>query len=437
MKGLSRLGTIERVSLPDAGVQAVPAKIDTGADGSAVWASNIAEKKGVLSFTLFGKASPFYTGAVITTRDYRVVSVKNSFGQTEFRYKVKLRLTIGGRTVKATIGLADRSHNSYPLLIGRRTLQGKFLVDVARKPAKPELHVLMLVVKRAASTERFAKSLESHGKKLRVTYATYDDLRFAIGPADTQITLVESGRDAASFDLVYFKTSGGRRDLAATLAAYLQQRDVAFMDRAVQQVAATSKLHQLLLLSAAGIAVPPSIFIAPGRLKESYDYLKQQLGLPFVLKDINGSNGENNFLVTNRESFRAACRQAAEHDVQCLAQTFIDNDEDYRILIFGAKLELVIRRARVSRATHLNNVSKGASARIVPVAKLPAAVRTASLAAAKLLARQVAGVDFVQDKSSGLWYCLEVNDAPQLATGSFSAEKRAAFTAYLERRLSK
>ena len=38
-----------------------PAKIDTGADSTSVWASNIKmSKDGVLSFTLFDKSSPFY-----------------------------------------------------------------------------------------------------------------------------------------------------------------------------------------------------------------------------------------------------------------------------------------------------------------------------------------------------------------------------------------
>jgi glutathione synthase/RimK-type ligase-like ATP-grasp enzyme len=437
MKRLQPIGTIELVSLPDDGIQAVPAKVDTGADSSAIWASNIAEHDGRLAFTLFGKASPFYTGKVLNTQDYKVISVKNSFGQVEFRYKVRLKLVLAGRTIQATINLANREHNRYPILIGRRTLQGKFVVNVAKKPVRKNLDVLMLSTKRTAVTDRFAKSLERYGKKLRITYATYEDLRFRAGGDGNQVTLIDNDRDIAGFDLVHFKTYSRYKDLAASAAAYLSKRGVPFIDQAINDFPAVSKIHQYVTLSDHGIAVPLSIYMLPPRLEQSYDYLKQQLRLPFVLKDTQGNKGQHNFLVKDRASFREACQAAAEQDVHYVAQAFVDNDRDYRILIFGTKIALIIERARQDRTTHLNNTSQGAKATLVPVAQLPAAVQTASLAAAKLLGRQVAGVDFVQDKLSGLWYCLEVNDGPQLATGSFTAEKHAAFAAYLERKLSK
>jgi len=49
-----------------------------------------------------------------------------------------------------------------------------------------------------------------------------------------------------------------------------------------------------------------------------------------------------------------------------------------------------------------------------------------------LLKREVAGVDVVQDKQTGLWYCLEVNDSPQLTTGAYVDEKQAAFAKFIE-----
>jgi glutathione synthase/RimK-type ligase-like ATP-grasp enzyme len=435
MKKLQSIGTIELVSLPGVQVEGVPAKVDTGADSSAVWASNVAERDGELSFTLFGKASPFYTGNRLTTRDYRVVTVKNSFGQSESRYKVKLTLMLAGRKIQATVNLANRERNTYPILIGHRTLQDKFVVTVTSKPAKDELHILMLSTKWTAVTDKFAKSVEHYGKKLRITYATYEDLRFISGDSSNQITLINTGQDIASFDLVHFKTYSRYRDLAGAAAMYLQQRRVPFIDRVIGDLPAVSKIHQYVVLSDHHIAVPLSIFMLPKRLEQSYDFLKQQLQLPFVLKDIHGNKGEHNFLITSQATFNKACQQAAKNEVHCVAQAFIDNDEDYRVLVFGTRLELVIKRARRSRKTHLNNTSQGAKATLVASKSLPAKVRSDSLAAAKLLGRQVAGVDFVQDKSSGLWYCLEVNDGPQLATGSFTAEKHAAFAAYLERKL--
>jgi hypothetical protein len=43
----------------------------------------------------------------------------------------------------------------------------------------------------------------------------------------------------------------------------------------------------------------------------------------------------------------------------------------------------------------------------------------------------------IKDKLSGVWYCLEVNDGPQLATGVFLRDKQAAFAEYMERELNR
>ena len=48
------------------GIADVPAKVDTGADSSCIWASNLQETNGKLSFELFAPASPYYTAQRIT-----------------------------------------------------------------------------------------------------------------------------------------------------------------------------------------------------------------------------------------------------------------------------------------------------------------------------------------------------------------------------------
>lgn len=112
----------------------VPAKIDTGADGSAIWASDIfVDESGILHFKLFGEDSPFYTGKEHTSADYSVALTKSTSGNIVMRYKVKLSVKIGGRRIRATFGLSNRATHNYPILIGRRTLNGKFIVDVSQK----------------------------------------------------------------------------------------------------------------------------------------------------------------------------------------------------------------------------------------------------------------------------------------------------------------
>ena len=135
---LTVIGRAEEVDLPDFGLAGVPAKVDTGADNSAIWVSQIVEKADGLHCVFFGPDSPFYSGEkVIVKKDYKLTRIANSFGQKELRYKIKLRIRVGGRLVRATFTLSDRSPKTYPILLGRKLLKDKFLVDVSKgKPLK-------------------------------------------------------------------------------------------------------------------------------------------------------------------------------------------------------------------------------------------------------------------------------------------------------------
>lgn len=126
----SSLGQAELVDFPDQKISSVPARIDTGARTSSVWASNIRLEGDVLIFSLFGEGSDFYTGNEIRVTEFDETVVASSNGKAEVRFKVALPLRLSGRRIKASFTLADRSTQVYPVLIGRSTLRGKFVVDV-------------------------------------------------------------------------------------------------------------------------------------------------------------------------------------------------------------------------------------------------------------------------------------------------------------------
>jgi len=127
------IGRVENVSFPKLDLFEVPAKIDTGADLSSIWATDITESGEGLSFSLFGEASPFYSGEkmVFPAGHYTITRVSISFGHKEYRYRVKLPITIAGKRIRATFTLSDRKDKLYPILIGRRMISNKFYVDVS------------------------------------------------------------------------------------------------------------------------------------------------------------------------------------------------------------------------------------------------------------------------------------------------------------------
>jgi hypothetical protein len=134
VKPITTIGRIEEVELVDFGNQHIVAKVDTGADVSSIWASGVVEEDNTLSFVLFDHNSPLYTGRVIRVKkpDYRSMIIANSFGGRERRYVVKLRIRLRGRLIKAQFSLANRASKPYPVLLGRKLLHKKFLVDVSK-----------------------------------------------------------------------------------------------------------------------------------------------------------------------------------------------------------------------------------------------------------------------------------------------------------------
>jgi hypothetical protein len=134
MKDLTLIGRVEKVDFPQLDFLSVPAKIDTGADASSIWA-HVAKLEGTrLDVIFFGPDSQYYNGVVhsFQTGEYTITRISNSFGQREVRYKLKLKIKVSGRIIIGSFSLANRSNKLYPILLGRSLLHKKFLVDVSK-----------------------------------------------------------------------------------------------------------------------------------------------------------------------------------------------------------------------------------------------------------------------------------------------------------------
>lgn len=128
------IGRREYVDFPLLGITKTEAKIDTGAFSSAIHCENIEvqHENGaqVLTFTL---PEEFYAGnKTITHRftEFKQKKIKNSFGEAEDRYVIRTKIHIGHKTIWADFSLSDRKSMRYPILIGRKAIKGKFIIDV-------------------------------------------------------------------------------------------------------------------------------------------------------------------------------------------------------------------------------------------------------------------------------------------------------------------
>ncbi|MFM7727176.1 MAG: RimK/LysX family protein, partial [Flavobacteriales bacterium] len=65
--------------------------------------------------------------------DFFSKEFKSSFGEKEKRFCVKTTIKIGKKKIKSSVSLTDRSDMKFQVLIGRKTLLRKFVVDVSKK----------------------------------------------------------------------------------------------------------------------------------------------------------------------------------------------------------------------------------------------------------------------------------------------------------------
>lgn len=134
---LKTIGIVDRIDLPEVNLENLPCKIDTGADTSAIHCERIRIKEidGVehLVFKLLDRKHPQYNGVEVKTSEFRERKVKSSFGDYEYRYQVMLQMVLFGKKYRVAFNLTNRKKMKYPVLIGRRFLSKKFLVDVSKR----------------------------------------------------------------------------------------------------------------------------------------------------------------------------------------------------------------------------------------------------------------------------------------------------------------
>jgi hypothetical protein len=136
------IGWTVLADLPRLRLNGIIAKIDTGANYCTLHCHHISvimrDGKQVLCFNLLDPSHPGYKDKTIRFTDYIEKFIKNSFGDTEKRYLIKTSIRIHGRRIKTWISLTDRGNMKYPMLLGRKILRNKFIVDVSIKEKNPK-----------------------------------------------------------------------------------------------------------------------------------------------------------------------------------------------------------------------------------------------------------------------------------------------------------
>lgn len=130
------IGWKEWLALPELGIPAIKAKIDTGARTSALHTFSIEEHtvsgKLMVRFGIHPlqkrKDIELYCDAEVIDRR----RVKDSSGHTEVRYTIETKAVLGGVEWPIEITLTNRDRMMFRMLLGRTAIERRFTINPAR-----------------------------------------------------------------------------------------------------------------------------------------------------------------------------------------------------------------------------------------------------------------------------------------------------------------
>ncbi len=133
---LQIIGWREWIDLPELGIESIKAKVDTGARSSALHAFEVeafeVDGESRVRFKVHPRQRDNHwqveCEAVLVGRR----SVRSSSGKAMVRPVISTPIRIGGRVIRTEVTLVRRDLMGFRMLLGRRALKKKFLVDCGR-----------------------------------------------------------------------------------------------------------------------------------------------------------------------------------------------------------------------------------------------------------------------------------------------------------------
>lgn len=123
------IGRVDRADFPLLKLFDIEVKIDTGAYTSSIHCKNVRVEEGILKCNFLDESHPNYHEKEFSFKSFDTRIVRSSNGISELRYRIKTQIVIFETTYDIFLTLSDREEMRYPVLLGRRFLSGKFLVD--------------------------------------------------------------------------------------------------------------------------------------------------------------------------------------------------------------------------------------------------------------------------------------------------------------------
>lgn len=427
MKTGFTLGWEEWLALPELGLPAIKAKVDTGAKTSALHASVIEPFGPANNPQVRFMIRPDYNNpARIVTCSARVIDrrqVTSSNGAAELRYVISTPVQIGDQTWPIEITLTNREDRTHRMLLGRSAISDEMVIDPNRsfvqpvlgfelykniprkRPVKRPLRIALLTREpNNYSSQQIVRAAESQGHIIETINTTRCYMK--IGSIGSGVHY--DGRELPHYDAVIPRIGASVTAYGAAVLRQFASSGAYCLNSAYGITSSRDKLLAHQLLARAGIDMPVTAFASSP--KDTKDLLKIAGDAPVVVKLIESTHGRGVVLAETNKAAESLVDAFRGLHANFLVQEFIGESagEDTRCFVIGRKVVGAMRR-KAPVGEFRSNLHRGGSASAV---KLSKAERDIARKAARELGLDVAGVDIISSNKGPK--VLEINSSPGL-----------------------
>lgn len=422
------IGSEEWVALPEIGLPAINARVDSGARTSALHAFNIQpfEKDGKpwVRFDI----NPLQANRKIYKRCEAPLlgrrEVKSSSGHIEKRHVIVTPIEMDGQRWEIEITLTNRDSMGYRMLLGRQAMTGRLIVDPERSycikeisPEKAErfykkartrkqgLNLILLASNADLySNKRIIEAAEMRGHKIKFVNVKYCYIN--ISPENASIHY--RGGETLEADAVIPRLRPSMTFYGCAVVRQFENTGTYCLNDSLAITRSRDKLRSLQMLAQRGIPLPTTGFASSP--EDTQDLVKMLGGAPLVIKLLEGTQGSGVVLAETNKAAESVINAFKTLKADILVQEFVKEAQgrDIRCFVIDGKVVGAMER-KAAEGDFRANLHLGGTANII---KLTSDEKRLALRAAKILNLKVAGVDLIRSAHGPL--VLEVNSSPGL-----------------------
>lgn len=448
-----RLGWEEWVALPELGLPAIKAKVDTGAQTSAIHAVAIEpfgdEKNPQVRFVMHPDPSDPTIEVICAAPVIGRRTVISSNGMTESRYVISTTLKIGDHETETEITLTNRETMGYRMLIGRSAISedmsirptvsfinGELSYDLYKKRRKSKkayvprpLRIGILTQEpRNYSNQSMIRAAEARGHVVECieTSRCY----MAINNRKPEVHF--EGKALPRYDAIIPRIGSRMTFYGMAIVRQFETMGTYCLNPASAIGTSRDKLMAHQVLAMHNIGMPSTAFAMTSR--DTKGIINLVGGSPVVVKLLESTQGKGVVLAETKKAAESLIDAFRGLNAHFLVQEFVKeaSGTDIRCFVIGNKVVGAIKRTAQPGEFRSNLHQGGVASKV----KLTREERRTAIKAAKVLRLNVAGVDILRSDSGPK--VLEVNSSPGLE-GMETATKKdigADIIAHIEANVS-